>query len=83
MGKHVADIREKLFPLMRPDAREQVTAHFERALDDPATFAYTPALVHGDFGAGNILYDARARSISGIIDWSSAGLAIRRSISPR
>jgi len=68
-----AEIHEKLFPRMRPDAREAVAAHFETHLA-AATFAYTPALIHGDFGASNILYDAKAHSISGIIDWSSAGL---------
>jgi aminoglycoside 2''-phosphotransferase len=51
-----------------------VARHFETHLADAATFAYTPALIHGDFGASNILYDAKARAISGIIDWSSAGL---------
>ncbi len=69
-----AEVRAKLFPLMRPDAREAVAAHFETHLDQPGAFAYTLALIHGDFGASNILYDAKTRRISGIIDWSSAGL---------
>jgi aminoglycoside 2''-phosphotransferase len=66
--------RKKLFWHMRPDAREQVSAHFERFLDDPRNFEWTPVLIHGDFGPGNILYDAKRRVISGIIDFSSAGL---------
>ena len=69
-----ARIRASLFSHMRPDAREQVAAHFERYLKDPHQFAFTPTLIHGDFGPGNILYDAKARTISGIIDFSSAGL---------
>ena len=31
-------------------------------------------LRHGDFGPSNILYDAHARAIRGIIDFGSAGL---------
>jgi len=69
-----ANIRERLFPRMRPDARERVAAHFEPYLADARNFGYSPALIHGDFGPSNILYDARARSIGGIIDWSGAGL---------
>jgi aminoglycoside 2''-phosphotransferase len=67
-------IREMLFAHMRTDVRERVTAHFERFLDDLRNFEWTPALIHGDFGPGNILYDAKRRTISGIIDFSSAGL---------
>lgn len=65
--------RGKLFPFMRPDARLWVTKHFEDFLSDEANSAYTPALIHGDFGPGNILYDPHTNSISGIIDFSSAG----------
>ena len=35
---------------------------------------WTPVLIHGDFGPGNILYDARSHAIGGVIDLSSAGL---------
>jgi aminoglycoside 2''-phosphotransferase len=67
-------IRKQLYARMRPDAREQVSAHFERFLDDQRNFDWTPVLIHGDFGPGNILYDAKRHSICGIIDFSSAGL---------
>ena len=65
--------RGNLFPFMRPDARLEVTKHFEDFLSDEANSSYTPALIHSDFGPGNILYDTRTNSISGIIDFSSAG----------
>lgn len=68
------DVRVRLFPLMRPDARQRVAAHFESSLDDAASQTWRPAPIHGDFGAGNILFDARTCDISGILDWSSAGL---------
>lgn len=63
-----ADFRENLFPHMRPDARQQVDANFDAALDDPALWDFQPVLCHGDFGTGNILY---ANShVTGIIDFS-------------
>jgi aminoglycoside 2''-phosphotransferase len=68
-----ADVRSKLFAAMRPDARQKISLHFESYLEGAASSAWEPALIHGDFGPSNILYDKRTRSLSGIIDWSSAG----------
>jgi aminoglycoside 2''-phosphotransferase len=62
--------RSKLFSFMRPAARLWVTKQFEDFLSDESNCTYAPALVHGDFGPSNILYDARTNSISGIIDFS-------------
>lgn len=69
-----ARIREKLFPYMRPDACAWAAGHFETFLDDPANFDYEPVLKHSDFGTSNILYDARAQRITGIIDFGSSCL---------
>jgi len=63
--------RSKLFPFMRPDMHMRVTRQFEEFLSDARNCAYVPALVHGDFGPSNILYNAQTHSISGIIDFSS------------
>lgn len=65
------DIREKLFPLMRSDARETVARNFDRALNDADLWGYGERLIHGDFGTGNILY--RDGRISGIIDFGFCG----------
>ncbi len=65
--------QRKLFPFMRADARRWVTEQFEAFLNDERNCTYTTTLVHGDFGRTNILYDARTKSISGIIDFSSMG----------
>lgn len=56
---------------MRADARSLVTEQFEKFLSDESNCQYTPALVHGDFGRTNILYNARTKNISGIIDFGS------------
>jgi aminoglycoside 2''-phosphotransferase len=67
-------IREKLFPSMRPVARQAIAAHFEAFLDEPASFAFQPVLKHGDFGPSNILYDSVRQAVCGIIDFSGCAL---------
>jgi aminoglycoside 2''-phosphotransferase len=73
-GKLYNDIRDHLFPLMRPDAQTWVRNHFESYLNNPRLHAYKICLRHDDFGTGNILYDDQTQEISGIIDFGSAGL---------
>ncbi|MCC2670463.1 MAG: aminoglycoside phosphotransferase family protein, partial [Armatimonadetes bacterium] len=68
------EIRSHLYPHMRHDAREEVFRLFTGFLDDPRLHSFIPALRHGDFGAGNILFDASNRAITGIIDFSGAAI---------
>ena len=68
------EIRECLFPFMRTDARDKVIHHFAAYLNDPKLQVYKPSLRHGDFGTGNILYDPKNQTISGIIDFGFTGL---------
>lgn len=65
------DVREQLFPHMRLDAREQVRQHFESGLNDDDLWRIEPCLIHGDFGAGNILLDGSR--VSGVIDFAFCG----------
>jgi aminoglycoside 2''-phosphotransferase len=69
-----ARIRLNLFPHMRPDARQGVARRFEAFFAQPDLHAWTPALRHGDFGFGNILYDPVQQSITGVIDFGFAGI---------
>jgi aminoglycoside 2''-phosphotransferase len=66
-------VREKLFPFMRPAAREWAVQHWETFLDTPRHFAYRPALRHSDFGTGNLVYDPEAQTLRGVLDWQWAG----------
>jgi aminoglycoside 2''-phosphotransferase len=70
------EIRAKLLGFMRDDAKAQVTLVFERLLESlrGAGERGGRALVHGDFGPGNVLYDADAGAVSGVIDFGSAGI---------
>ncbi len=67
-------VREQLFRFMRPAAREEVSQHFESYLSDPIRLSFAPVARHGDFGAGNILWNPRTYEITGVIDFSFAGL---------
>ena len=69
-----AQIQQKLYPYMRSDARQEIRAHFEGFFANKARFEFKPTLRHGDFGTGNILYDAGSESIAGVIDFGGAGL---------
>ena len=67
-------IREHLYPHMRPDACDAVTNQFDVFLNAPTSFGYEQVLKHGDLGPGNILVDPQTLTITGIIDFGSAGL---------
>ncbi len=65
-----ARAQEELFPQMPPDQRAHIITQFEAFLATPEHFAVTPVLLHGKFGPETIIYDAKERRISGIIDFS-------------
>ena len=67
-------IQDKLYPTMRPDARRQVSEHFENFLDQPDRYVFEPRLRHGDFGTGNIIYNPESLSIVGIIDFGGIAM---------
>jgi aminoglycoside 2''-phosphotransferase len=69
-----ARIRLHLFPLMGERGRRRTETHFDPFLRTPELYAFQPAIRHGDFGAGNILYLDERRCASGVVDWSSAGV---------
>src|SRR6185436_8385688 len=66
--------QDKLYPFMRPDARDDITHLFSALLADLHGNPTQLALRHGDFGTGNILYDPQALVITGVIDFGFAGL---------
>lgn len=67
-------VQTELFEYMRPDARQQITNHFEAYLDDPALSTFPPMLCHGDFGTGNLLWDPATERLTGVVDFGEAGL---------
>lgn len=67
-------VRAELFPLMMPHAREWVVNHFAPLIADEHWMDYEPRLINGDTTPYHILFDRRARKITGIIDFGTAGL---------
>lgn len=65
-------IQEKLFPYMSNGNQIIVIKHFEDFLNDTMNFQYKPAIVHGDFGVGNILIDHKLPKVTGIIDFGGS-----------
>jgi aminoglycoside 2''-phosphotransferase len=67
-------IQQKLFPFMTNVAREKVSESFKVFLKGEPLSNVKLTLIHGDFGASNILWIPESREISGIIDFGGSGL---------
>jgi aminoglycoside 2''-phosphotransferase len=63
-----------LFAYIPPATQERITATFAAFFDDPRNFAFTPTVIHGDFGTGNLLFDPHRGAMTGVIDFGSATL---------
>ncbi|MBN8191769.1 phosphotransferase [Bacillus sp. NTK074B] len=61
--------REKLFPHMNEKAKMEVRLHFDSFLSNEDLLDFQPVLIHGDFGASNILWHPARHEVSGIIDF--------------
>lgn len=66
------EIRTMLFPHLPSAAQARIAAQFTAFLDDPEHFAFAPTIIHGDFGTGNLLWDAHTGTMSAVIDFGSA-----------
>ncbi|HEV2502435.1 MAG TPA: aminoglycoside phosphotransferase family protein [Mesorhizobium sp.] len=58
------------FPLLPADVVKDLRQRFRAFLDEPVT--PDPAIIHGDFGAGNILADDGR--LTGVIDFAGCGI---------
>lgn len=67
-------IHDKLFPFMSKESKINVTKSFEDFLKGEALTNVDLALIHGDFGASNILWNSATGEISGIIDFGGSGI---------
>lgn len=74
MYKLYDKIQTKLFPYIREDAQKEVSQSFETFLEGKSFSNLDITLIHGDFGASNILWDPETSRISGIIDFGGSGL---------
>jgi aminoglycoside 2''-phosphotransferase len=67
-------IQNKLYPFMTVKAQRQISHSFETFLHSETCLNLNPTLVHGDFGATNILWNSDTCNISGIIDFGGSGI---------
>lgn len=67
-------IQGSLFTYIRPDAQKEIVSTFESAFNGGILSDLEPVLIHGDFGASNILWDEQEGRVSGIIDFGGSGL---------
>ena len=73
MSELFGRIQTKLFPFIRIEAQNEITHSFRVFLNGKVKNLKT-TLIHGDFGASNILWNPETSSISGIIDFGGSGL---------
>jgi aminoglycoside 2''-phosphotransferase len=67
-------IKEKIYPLLLKHQIQWVDNLFASVLDDPQTFEYPKALIHGDLASYHILHDPKEGRITGVIDFGVAGV---------
>jgi aminoglycoside 2''-phosphotransferase len=67
-------IQNKLYPFMNVKAQRQISHSFENFLHSETCLTLNTTLVHGDFGATNILWNPDTYNISGIIDFGGSGI---------
>ncbi|MBN3555734.1 aminoglycoside phosphotransferase family protein [Fictibacillus nanhaiensis] len=65
-------IQDKLFHFINKKSQSEITFSFEAFLTHKEPLKTT--LIHGDFGASNILWDPKSCEISGIIDFGGSGI---------
>ncbi len=67
-------IRRHLFPLMRPEARQEVARHFSHHFETAAPHTIPLTLIHGDFGGTNLLMAPNTPEVCAVIDWGSVAI---------
>lgn len=67
-------IADKVLSRLDTLIRRRLLAEFAAFLDDDGNFASPLALIHGDFGTGNLLWSPERGEITGVLDFGSAGL---------
>lgn len=65
-------LKDNIFPLISPQSRESVSERFDLFIDKQKAKSTPTALIHGDFGASNILWDPLKEEITGIIDFGGS-----------
>ncbi|HAF0292538.1 TPA: phosphotransferase, partial [Salmonella enterica subsp. enterica serovar Typhimurium var. 5-] len=66
-------LKEKVFPYISIQSQLSVSQGFELFIKHQEKKIASTALIHGDFGASNILWDSIKGEITGVIDFGGSG----------
>lgn len=72
-----AQVQETLFPYLWNHQQTWVHELFAPVASGELDLSYKPVLIHGDLALDHILFDAVSESISGVIDFGTAGFGDR------
>ncbi len=67
-------VQETLFPYLWRHQQTWIHELFAPVVKDELDLSYTPMLINGDLAVYHILFDPKSESISGLIDFGTAGL---------
>jgi len=68
-------IVRRVFPLISCESRTHVQQTVEAVINDAATYAYEPALVHADLDSRNVLGNPETGELAAVIDFGDAEIA--------
>lgn len=63
------EFKDKLFPYMNETSKSEMDYNFDAFLSNKELLSFNTVLIHGDFGASNILWDSIREEVTGIIDF--------------
>jgi len=73
-SRHYEEVIKRVFPRVSCEARSHIEAVYEAYLNDNASFAFQPVLVHTDL-AVNTLIDPVTGDLRGVIDFGDAAVS--------
>jgi aminoglycoside 2''-phosphotransferase len=71
MAEELTEFELCVFPLLHPSERRKAERAFRGYLEDDASFAFRPALIHADLGPEHLLCGPDGR-LEAVIDWTDA-----------
>ncbi len=71
VGRRLDEFSSRVTPLLEPPERSLADRRFAEFRENPANFAFRPAVIHADLGPEHMLCDPDGRLV-GVIDWTDA-----------
>ena len=69
----LADLRERVFPLLTAEERDGFGERFRAFMDDERNWRFSPCVTHNDIGRPHVLV-TRTGDLAGVIDWEEVGI---------